>query len=602
MYSVINVLADEQQDKLFPKARGGIIELSDIDFTRSSSLPLSGKWSFYWKKLLSFEDLQRASEQAKFALVPHVWLDMPDESNEPKKYGYATYKVRVKVSPSTKQLALRVPAIGSAYKLYINDELLASGGEVGTSVATAIPSYQAGIFEFTVPDESFDIIVQVSNYDMIWGGLWEDIRMGESSQLHIEQSRKNFRTTFIIGIFLTIAAFNLIQFSLRAEDFLPLVTSLTCLLLALRDIEQSQILAFMDVYYFDYYASIRISFLTFYVTTSLIVAYFYLSFTQEYNKRIIYVIFGISALLSLHALLVPPISSSYLIPYFQIMVIGVIFYITWGLLLAVIRKRPTANFIFLGTIVLFSLVGHDILISLRVIDGMTLVSFGLVALIMCQNYATYSTFILAAAQNKHLSIELSEQNVELEKFSKSLEELVDSRTAQLSTANNQLEVLAYNDSLTSVLNRRGLLQHIEKAKHLFDTNNTPFCLLLIDFDLFKKLNDTLGHEVGDIVLVEGAKKMTSAVRENDKVGRWGGEEFLILLNDVSIAEAKDIAEGVRVVIAEIVSHTVNTRVTISIGVSQFNADETIEKSINRADAALYQAKDAGRNQVVLAQS
>lgn len=600
MYSVINVLAVEQQDKLFPKARGGTIELSEVDFSHSTSVPLAGKWSFYWNEFLSYNDLQTPPEKDKFAAVPHAWLDMPDENDDAPKYGYATYKLNVNVSPTTEQLALRVPTIGSAYKLYINEKLLASGGEIGTSFDTATPSYQVGIFEFTVPSESFDIVVQVSNYDMIWGGLWDDIRIGQPSQLHIEQSRKNFRTTFIVGMFLTIAAFNLIQFSLRAEDFLPLVTSLSCILLALRDIEQSQILAFMDVYYFDYQTGIRIGFVTFYATACLIVSYFYLSFKQDYNKRVIYLICGISALFSVHALLVTAISSSYLVPYFQIMVIGFILYITWGLLLAVIRKRPTANFIFLGTLVLFSLICHDILISLRVINGASLVSFGLVALIMCQNYATYSTFIIAAEENKHLSIELSEQNIELEKFSKSLEDLVTSRTAQLSAANNQLEVLAYNDSLTSVLNRRGLLQHIEKAKHLFEAHDTPFCLLLIDFDLFKKLNDTLGHEVGDIVLVEGAKMMTSAVRDHDNVGRWGGEEFLILLNDVSIAEAKDIAEGVRVVIADIVSHTVDTRVTISIGVSQFSKGETIEKSINRADAALYQAKDAGRNRVELA--
>ncbi|MFT5542014.1 MAG: diguanylate cyclase (GGDEF)-like protein, partial [Arenicella sp.] len=148
---------------------------------------------------------------------------------------------------------------------------------------------------------------------------------------------------------------------------------------------------------------------------------------------------------------------------------------------------------------------------------------------------------------------------------------------------------------------RGLLKYIESAKDNFEIDNTPFCLLLIDFDYFKKLNDTLGHEVGDRVLVDGSQKMTSAVRTQDYVGRWGGEEFLILLNNTTISEAKDIAEGVRVVISELISQNIGTKVTVSIGVSQFLANETIEKSINRADEALYRAKDSGRNCVELAE-
>ncbi len=601
LYSVIGLIADEQADELFPKARDGVIELDSVDLTNSSSVPLIGSWQFYWEKLLSYEQISETTSTPVFASVPQAWLDMPTEGSEANEFGYATYKLTVKVAQNTKQLALSLPTIGSAFRLYINDKLLAYGGVVGETSQKASPGYEVGIYTFDVPASSFDIIVQVSNHDLIWGGMWEYLRLGTPAQLNTEQSLDNFRSSSIIAILLTIAAFNLIQFSLRTLDRSPLIISIVCILLAVREIERSQLLAHLGIYSFNYSTNILISFLTFYLGVAFIVAYFYFSFKQEYNKWVIYTIFTISGLFSFHALVSSTAAFSLLVPYFQMLTVAFILYLTWGLILAAIRKRTNANLILLGTMLLFSLIINDLLISLRIIEGVLLVSFGLIGLIMCQNYATYRQFITAGEENKHLSIELGDRNVELQKFSKSLEDLVASRTSELSNANEKLEILAFQDSLTGVLNRRGLLKYIESAKDNFEIDNTPFCLILIDFDYFKKLNDTLGHEVGDRVLVDGSQKMTSTVRAQDNVGRWGGEEFLILLNNTTISDAKDIADGVRVVISELLSQNIGTKVTVSIGVSQFLANETIEKSINRADEALYRAKDAGRNCVELAE-
>jgi diguanylate cyclase (GGDEF)-like protein len=253
---------------------------------------------------------------------------------------------------------------------------------------------------------------------------------------------------------------------------------------------------------------------------------------------------------------------------YQIICIGIIGYIVWGLAKAVKRKRPSANIILLGTVVLFSLMLHDILMHLRFIDSTSLVNLGLVGLIMCKNFAIYTRFITALKQNRYL--------------------------------NTELEILAFNDSLTGALNRRGLLQEVELAKQRKLTSAKPFCFLLIDFDHFKRLNDTLGHEAGDVVLVEGAKQIKSVISEKARLGRWGGEEFLILLNDTAIDDAKDIAQGVRVVIFELLSAKIGTKVSISIGAAEFHGSESIEKTINRADEALYRAKSAGRNRVELA--
>ena len=604
LISVLNLLEGDQLDRQRPKAQEGVIDLMSIDFNRVSSVPLNGTWSFYWDQLLTHEQISSDSEtvgtpKESYAKVPHIWLDMETDNGQERQFGFATYKLSVKLADASQALALKIPTIGTAFNLFINDQLITEVGTVGQSQASSKAAYKPGIYSFAPPAQTFDIILQVSNHDLIWGGIWSDLRLGSPEKLHIEQLRKSFKSTFIIAIFITIAVFNLIQYSLRTQDKTPLVICVTCLLLALREVETAQIFAFMEAFYIPFELSLRVSFLSYFLTQGFIIAYYYFSFKEDYNQKVMYSIFALSAVYGLITLLAPLSFSSALVPSFQLLSLLIIIYTSYGLVIAVKKKRPTANFIFLGTLVFFSLIVHDILINLRVFDGVQLVSLGLVALIMCQNYATYSQFMIASDQNKHLSDELGLKNDELLVFSKSLEDQVASRTAELSQANEQLEVFAFNDSLTNTLNRRGLLQRATEAIKEFNAKSTPFCMLLIDFDHFKKLNDTHGHEMGDKVLAEGANKMRSVVESQGYIGRWGGEEFLVLLNQQSIEAAQDVAEGIRVTIEELVSSKVGMPVTVSIGVSQYTNNEPIEKTINRADAALYEAKSAGRNRVVI---
>ena len=124
--------------------------------------------------------------------------------------------------------------------------------------------------------------------------------------------------------------------------------------------------------------------------------------------------------------------------------------------------------------------------------------------------------------------------------------------------------------------------------------------MLVDIDHFKQCNDTYGHEAGDDVLVAVAQAMQSVLRHVDKLGRSGGEEFLLVLPDTNAHSAHEVAERLLLAVAELTYATYpNLQITISIGVTQAGRQEEIKEVISRADAALYQAKAAGRNRVVL---
>jgi diguanylate cyclase len=158
-----------------------------------------------------------------------------------------------------------------------------------------------------------------------------------------------------------------------------------------------------------------------------------------------------------------------------------------------------------------------------------------------------------------------------------------------------MRTMAYTDTLTGLLNRRAMNDHLETAH----TNNTPYCLLVIDIDEFKRVNDTFGHPVGDQVLREMALTLENHTRGSDQIARWCGEEFLILAHGSSIVQAQGLAD--RLLEAVRTANIAGLGLTVSIGISERRAGSTLETIISMADVALYQAKNAGRNRTEIAQ-
>jgi len=167
--------------------------------------------------------------------------------------------------------------------------------------------------------------------------------------------------------------------------------------------------------------------------------------------------------------------------------------------------------------------------------------------------------------------------------------------------NTQLEQISQHDHLTGLANRYALYQRFSLETDAANQSQQVFSLLLLDVDYFKNINDEYGHDVGDDVIREFALLLKSMVRENDLVGRWGGEEFLILCSQTSLSGALRLAEQMRLQIQQY-AFNVDQPITASFGVSEYKHGEAIDDTIKRADEALYRAKDNGRNQIVTAGS
>jgi diguanylate cyclase (GGDEF)-like protein len=172
---------------------------------------------------------------------------------------------------------------------------------------------------------------------------------------------------------------------------------------------------------------------------------------------------------------------------------------------------------------------------------------------------------------------------------------------QLKKNKEELEQLAVTDPLTKLANRKRIMTSLDVQIENFRRYGNLFSLLMVDIDNFKVVNDTHGHLVGDAVLVQMALIFTSMLRTMDIAGRYGGEEFLVILGQTESRQAMSTAERIRQAVEEypFVYEDVEVHVTISVGVAGIaNVEDTDNSLISRADAALYDSKAAGRNQVI----
>lgn len=216
------------------------------------------------------------------------------------------------------------------------------------------------------------------------------------------------------------------------------------------------------------------------------------------------------------------------------------------------------------------------------------------------DYGARITTQASSSELATLTDTLNEMAATIEERTRQLEtqnEIIKANQTMLESQNRHLEKVSITDKLTGLNNRTRLDAVLQAQQHLCAQRQQQFSLILFDIDHFKRINDTHGHPCGDKVLQHMAKLVVEHTRNSDVAGRWGGEEFMVVLPGTTLDQATAIAEKLRLMIEQ---HQIveGETITASFGVSASHCDDPLFSIVERADKALYEAKNSGRNRTV----
>lgn len=202
-----------------PVLKEGVLDLSGWVPGQQGLINLNGEWEFYWQRLLAYEDF--TSDQAQPDLlgeVPRVWNNYKLDGKNLPGFGHATYRLKVQNAQAGQQLAMRMPTVSTAYRLYIGAHLVASNGRVVPGQEHFAPEYQPVAVQFNIPSDDFDIILQVANYSYARGGLWYPIFLGSPADVASHDKLIGYKDLFLIGAFLVMALYYLCIYFMHKDN------------------------------------------------------------------------------------------------------------------------------------------------------------------------------------------------------------------------------------------------------------------------------------------------------------------------------------------------------------------------------------------------
>jgi diguanylate cyclase (GGDEF)-like protein len=576
-------------------AENGQLRLMSHDLNQNKAVGLGGKWMFFDNRFVQPNNIQSLLPEAREIQGTGGWQLVSEGTN--KINGYGTYHLLIELESQTSHLAIQIPHIDTSYRLFLNNTLVASAGELGMSEQEAKPEYKPNIVFVPTGMHRFSLTLHVSSYHSSWGGLWAPIVIGDVDAIYAAKRDSVALSMFIIGALMLTIASNLIQYYFRPSEKIPLAFASLCMVFLCREFTAEHMYFVMSFLGVGFTSIVKLNYLTFYIGMPIVLCFISLYFPSAFNRKISLIFYAVAACFSLFVFFSPTRIIGYSLLSYQVFCLMGMIYMLSCLIIATKYKHPAADTMLLSFIILSLFSINDMLYALDILATGRFFSLGIVGFIISQSYVIGNRYNQIISNNETLSEQLQQRNDELQELGGELEAKVEKRTVQLELANRELNNLANLDNLTGALNRHGLHQHLQSAFDRLRRNREPSSIILFDFDNFKHINDTYGHDRGDKVLALSAKIIQDVIREQDKLARWGGEEFLVCLPDTDITGAIAIADKLRLAIANQLAGELaeNHPITVTGGVAEIKSDETFEILFKRADNALYRGKRMGRN-------
>ncbi|MBU4439082.1 MAG: GGDEF domain-containing protein, partial [Firmicutes bacterium] len=583
-----------QSSELQQTAQNGFLDLSQNNL-KDEIIPLDGKWAFYWNQLLVPTKVKQG-EISDYATFPSSWNKYEISGKSIPGAGYATYRLTF-ITSENEILALKIPKVRTAYKLWANGELIATAGTVGQTRDTMVPQYLPQVASFDALQGENEIILQISNFYRPSGGLLNSIQLGGETQLLALRYNGIAYELFLFGALMMMGIYHLALFFFRRKDPAPLYFGLFCILVAIRTLFIGEAFLFTLFPNCDFEFVYKIQTLTYYLGVPLIMMFFKSVLPAYFHIRVIKLTQFIAGIYAMVVLFTPTWIFSVINPLYQIWTIFMIGYLVIQLVKIARHKEKDSWLIVLGGLVLVLTCFIDIItLSVWIDDSwpplLRLIFQGdansstgqlifavLYSLLLAKNFSEsleYRTVMgeKLVEMNSHLDELVLQRTKDLTESNKKVEQ----QNLELEQINQELQRLSLNDPLTGLWNRRKYKETASLEWQRCLNHQKPISLLFIDVDYFKNYNDLYGHVTGDECLIKIAETLKSSLAlSSDMAVRYGGEEFVVLLSETGKENALKIAELFLKKIESLdIPHEgslVKNCITVSIGVSTVLPDD-----------------------------
>lgn len=558
-----------------------------------SAVTLNGAWGMHWQQQLSPQEWPK---EDPFTIdMPSTW-DKPAATHpERSGTGFATFTATLTNLPSDVGWGLIIPEQSTSFRLYVNGNVVAEGGIAGLSQDSSVPYSGNQFIELGYLPANTQLTWHVSNFHHASGGPWQTLIIGPCAELRDHYFLQGFDQALVAALAFITSLFLFIQYSIDRREKASLVLSAFAFVIALRiGITENQSL-YQLLGVLNWQLHVRILYLTMLIAPPLVLLWQHYIFPEEISRRTIRYVSTIFVLPMLSIFLLPTTVFSQFLMLFQALLLGVIIIYSWSLLKVLIRKRQGGFSLVFGAAILIITIVHDIAIySQWLTNNRPWITYGLLVFLLSlavnmvylrakqkQQVEDLSKQLLAA--NKQLKARVAQRTVELAEKADALEE-----------ANDKLQILANIDGLTGVLNQRAFAEQLEMLSRI----KPNIALLMIDIDHFKMINDKYGREVGDQVLKRLSDVFLDMKREHDRIGRFGGEEFMVLLQDISAKGLDSYCRRLTDVVRQMDFSDIAALegITVSIGTTMATlSSKNIDELIQQAGEVMYQVKSGGRD-------
>ncbi|MFO7928763.1 MAG: diguanylate cyclase [Candidatus Humimicrobiaceae bacterium] len=582
-------------------ASRGFINLTDYNLEKGK-ISLDGAWQFYWNRLINPGNF--GSQDFQYVEVPSSW----DNYGYPLD-GYATYRLIVE-GKEDQLYGINLGKISSAYKLWVNGEMLSSKGVVAKNWEDAKSKLGPEVVFFSPENNQMEIVLQVSNYSYYNAGIVESVELGNPNELTRERYIKVSAVLFLAGVIFIMAFYHFILFFYKKKDLSPLFLGIASSLAFMQTIFEGEDFFSLLLTPLSLQTEEKLqTAILMLMLPSILFSLFYV-LNKKMSKPIIYFFTFFSVAGVIATIFIPFGAGAPLWVIYGGIIALASLYLFYFLIRETAKKDRNALLLLIGATFLVCTVANDYLIDFNIIGSVKILPLGWTIFLVFNSVIIARKFSDSFNDVEVLSKKLNKSNVDLRRSYNLVEQKVKDRTDELNVAKESLEQanmqlrkdkellkqLSITDGLTELYNHRHITGLLKREINRSKRYGNIFSILILDIDNFKKVNDKFGHQYGDYVLNKISGIIKGNLRKADFAGRYGGEEFLITMPETRLDAAYTLSERIRRTVEDSEWKNNSHIVTISGGVAEYGGEKYSEL-FRKVDSLLYKAKRNGKNRI-----